>query len=405
MPLYTYKAINQQGKQEQGLREAVDENQLLLELQSKGLIPVKIEQTKTTSFLGFRIGEFKHRLSTKDIVNFTTELATLVESGLPLDRSLTILIELTEDNKRLNTVVINILERIKAGKSLADSLEMETNVFTKFYLNMVRAGEMGGDLGGVLHELFDYLERSQNLKEKVTSALIYPAMLLLMSIASMLVMLVFVVPQFKEMFESAGQNLPLPTQIVVAVADFIKSYWWMGLGFVLLIMQTIKWQLENPVRKKVIDSYVLKMPLIGEILLVKEVAVFSRTLGTLLGNGVSILKSIVIVKEIITNSLLVEIIEKTEMQIKQGMTLSLALAEFNVFPKLAIQMIKMGEETGRLEEMLIKIANIYDKQLGNSIQRMLSLLEPSLIIFLGVMIGGIIVSILLAILSVNDLAL
>ena len=405
MPLYTYKAINQQGKQEQGLREAVDENQLLLELQSKGLIPVKIEQTKTTSFLGFRIGEFKHRLSKKDIVNFTTELATLVESGLPLDRSLTILIELTEDNKRLNTVVVNILERIKAGKSLADSLEMETNVFTKFYLNMVRAGEMGGDLGGVLHELFDYLERSQNLKEKVTSALIYPAMLLLMSVASMLVMLVFVVPQFKEMFESAGQNLPLPTQIVVAVADFIKSYWWMGLGFVLLIMQTIKWQLENPVRKKVIDSYVLKMPLIGEILLVKEVAVFSRTLGTLLGNGVSILKSIVIVKEIITNSLLVEIIEKTEMQIKQGMTLSLALAEFNVFPKLAIQMIKMGEETGRLEEMLIKIANIYDKQLGNSIQRMLSLLEPSLIIFLGVMIGGIIVSILLAILSVNDLAL
>lgn len=405
MPLYTYKAINQQGKQEQGLREAVDENQLLLELQSKGLIPVKIEQTKTTSFLGFRIGEFKHRLSTKDIVNFTTELATLVESGLPLDRSLTILIELTEDNKRLNTVVINILERIKAGKSLADSLEMEANVFTKFYLNMVRAGEMGGDLGGVLHELFDYLERSQNLKEKVTSALIYPAMLLLMSVASMLVMLVFVVPQFKEMFESAGQNLPLPTQIVVAVADFIKSYWWMGLGSVLLIMQTTKWQLENPVRKKVIDSYVLKMPLIGEVLLVKEVAVFSRTLGTLLGNGVSILKSIVIVKEIITNSLLVEIIEKTEMQIKQGMTLSLALAEFNVFPKLAIQMIKMGEETGRLEEMLIKIADIYDKQLGNSIQRMLSLLEPSLIIFLGVMIGGIIVSILLAILSVNDLAL
>ena len=405
MPLYTYKAINQQGKQEQGLREAVDENQLLLELQSKGLIPVKIEQTKTTSFLGFRIGEFKHRLSTKDIVNFTTELATLVESGLPLDRSLTILIELTEDNKRLNTVVVNILERIKAGKSLADSLEMETNVFTKFYLNMVRAGEMGGDLGGVLHELFDYLERSQNLKEKVTSALIYPTMLLLMSVASMLVMLVFVVPQFKEMFESAGQNLPLPTQIVVAVADFIKSYWWMGLGSVLLIMQTTKWQLENPVRKKVIDSYVLKMPLIGEVLLVKEVAVFSRTLGTLLGNGVSILKSIVIVKEIITNSLLVEIIEKTEMQIKQGMTLSLALAEFNVFPKLAIQMIKMGEETGRLEEMLIKIANIYDKQLGNSIQRMLSLLEPSLIIFLGVMIGGIIVSILLAILSVNDLAL
>lgn len=405
MPLYIYKAVNQQGKPEQGIREAVDENQLLLELQNQGLIPIKIEISKTRTFLGFRMGEFKLRLSTKEVVNFTTELATLVESGLPLDRSLTILIDLTEDNRKLNTVVVNILERIKAGKSLADSLEMETNVFTKFYLNMVRAGEMGGDLGGVLHKLFDYLERSQNLKEKVTGALIYPAMLLIMSIASMLVMLVFVVPQFKDMFESAGQNLPVPTQLVVAVAEFIKSYWWLGVATVPITGQIIQWQLSNPVTKKKIDSYILKIPLIGEVLMVKEIAVFSRTLGTLLGNGVSILKSIVIVREIISNSFLIELIGKAEMQIKQGMTLSLSLAEFNVFPKLAIQMIKMGEETGRLEEMLIKIADIYDKQLSNSIQRMLSLLEPILIIFLGIMIGGIIVSILLAILSVNDLAL
>lgn len=405
MPLYIYKAVNQQGKPEQGIREAVDENQLLLELQNQGLIPIKIEISKTRTFLGFRMGEFKLRLSTKEVVNFTTELATLVESGLPLDRSLTILIDLTEDNRKLNTVVVNILERIKAGKSLADSLEMETNVFTKFYLNMVRAGEMGGDLGGVLHKLFDYLERSQNLKEKLTGALIYPAMLLIMSIASMLVMLVFVVPQFKDMFESAGQNLPVPTQMVVAVAEFIKSYWWLGVATVLITGQIIQWQLLNPVTKKKIDSYILKIPLIGEVLMVKEIAVFSRTLGTLLGNGVSILKSILIVREIISNSFLIELIGKAEMQIKQGMTLSLSLAEFNVFPKLAIQMIKMGEETGRLEEMLIKLADIYDKQLSNSIQRMLSLLEPILIIFLGIMIGGIIVSILLAILSVNDLAL
>lgn len=405
MPLYIFKAVNQQGKLEQGVREAIDENQLLLELQSQNLIPIKIAISEHKTFLGFSIGELKHRLSSKQIVDFTSELATLVESGLPLDRSLTILIEITENNQSLNAIVVNLLERIKSGKSLADAMEMETNVFTKFYLNMVRAGEMGGDLGGVLHKLFDYLERAQNLKEKVTSALIYPAMLLLMSIASMLVMLVFVVPQFKDMFESAGQSLPIPTQIVVAVADFIKQYWWLGIVSVLIIIQVINWQLSSPIRKKKIDAYLLKIPLIGDVLLVKEVAVFSRTLGTLLGNGVSILKAIVIVKEIISNSLLVDVIGKAENDIKQGSTLSLSLAAFEVFPKLSVQMIKMGEETGRLEEMLIRVADIYDKQLSNSIQKMLSLLEPMLIIFLGLMIGGIIVSILLAILSVNDLAL
>ncbi len=405
MPLYFYKAVNQQGKIEQGVREAVNENKLLLELQGQGLIPIKVSISKPTTLLGFRVGVSKPKLSTKDIVKFTSELATLVESGLPLDRSLTILIQLTEDNLKLNAVALNVLERIKAGKSLADSLEMENDVFSKFYLNMIRAGEMGGDLGGVLHKLFDYLERSQALKDKVTTALIYPAVLLLMSIVSMLVMLTFVVPQFKDMFESAGQALPLPTQIVVAVADAIKNDWWIVLLIMIVVWQLIKWQLANPVRKKVWDGYLLKIPLFGEIILIKEVAVFTRTLGTLLGNGVSILKSMIIVKEIIINRVLIELVDKAEMQVKEGKNLSIALAQLELFPKLAIQMIKMGEETGRLEEMLIKVADIYDKQLSNSIQRMLALLEPVLIIFLGLMIGGIIVSILLAILSVNDLAL
>lgn len=405
MSIYFYKAVNQQGKIEQGFREAVNENRLLLELQNQGLIPISIGLSKPKTFFWFRRELSIPKLSAKEIIKFTSELATLIESGLPLDRSLTILIELTKDNKKLNTVAINVLERIKAGKSLSDSLEMESNLFSKFYLNMVRAGEMGGDLGGVLEKLFDYLERSQVLKDKLTTALIYPVILFLMSIVSMLVMLIFVVPQFEDMFESAGQALPIPTQIVLAVADAIKNYWWFVLSMVLIIWQIIKWQLLNPVRKKTWDGYVLKIPLFGEVILIKEVAVFSRSLGTLLGNGVSILKSMIIVKEIIVNTVLIDLIDKAEMQVKQGKNLSVSLAQLDVFPKLAIQMIKMGEETGRLEDMLIKVADIYDKQLSNSIERMLALLEPALIIFLGIMIGGIIVSILLAILSVNDLAL
>jgi len=292
-----------------------------------------------------------------------------------------------------------VLEKVKGGKSLADALESQLGVFSKFYLNMIRAGEMGGNLGGVLQRLAEYLERSQELKDTVSTALIYPAILLVMSLVSLFVMLTFVVPQFKEMFESAGQALPLPTRIV-----FLQSYGWVLVAAVIAAVQFMKVQLADPQSKRGWDARFLKMPLFGEILLTMEVASFSRTLGTLLGNGVSILKSLGIVRETVGNLLLAELMAHAEDQLKQGRTMSEALAQLAMFPKLAVQMIKMGEETGRLEEMLMRVAVIYDKQLKTTIQRMLALLEPALIISLGLMIAGIIVSILLAILSVNDLA-
>jgi general secretion pathway protein F len=269
---------------------------------------------------------------------------------------------------------------------------------------MIRAGEMGGNLGGVLQRLGDYMERSQELKDTVSTALIYPAILLVMSMASLFVMLTFVVPQFKEMFESAGQALPIPTQIVVGLAEILQGYWWLLLLIILGAVQFMKSQLSNPVSKKQWDGRFLRMPLFGEIVTNMETANFSRTFGTLLGNGVSILKSLGIVRETVTNTVLAEFLEQAEEQLKQGRTMSEAMSKQNLFPKLAVQMIKMGEETGKLEEMLMRVAVIYDKQLKTTIQRMLALLEPALIISLGLMIAGIIVSILLAILSVNDLA-
>ena len=334
----------------------------------------------------------------------TGELATLLESGLPLDRSLTILLQLTEENPKLNKLVANVLEKVKAGKALADALESQSGVFSKFYLNMIRAGEMGGNLGGVLQRLAEYLERTKELKDTVSTALIYPAILLVMSMASLFVMLTFVVPQFKEMFDSAGKALPVPTQIVVALAELLQGYWWLLLLILLGSIQFMKSQLSNPVSKKAWDGRFLNLPLLGEVLTNMETANFSRTFGTLLGNGVSILKSLGIVRETVTNTVLAEFLEDCEEQLKQGRTMSEALSRENLFPKLAVQMIKMGEETGRLEEMLLRVAVIYDKQLKTTIQRMLALLEPALIISLGLMIAGIIVSILLAILSVNDLA-
>lgn len=404
MPLYSYKVVNNQGLAEEGVRDAKDEQALLLELQNQGLIPIRIEPAKDQTFLGFRLKSAALRLSYKEIGMLTGELATLLESGLPLDRSLTILLQLTEENAKLYKLVANVLEKVKAGKALADALESQGEVFSKFYLNMIRAGEMGGNLGGVLQRLGDYMERSQELKETVSTALIYPAILLVMSLVSLFVMLTFVVPQFKEMFESAGQALPLPTQIVVGLAEFLQSYWWLLLLLIMGGVQFMKAQLANPVSKKAWDGRFLRLPLFGAIVINMETANFSRTFGTLLGNGVSILKSLGIVRETVTNGVLADLLADAEDQLKQGRTMSEALSKQNLFPKLAVQMIKMGEETGRLEEMLMRVAVIYDKQLKTTIQRMLALLEPALIISLGLMIAGIIVSILLAILSVNDLA-
>jgi len=404
MPLFSYKTVNSQGVAEEGVRNAADEQALLLELQNQGLIPIRIELAKDKTFLGFKLKSATVKLSQKEIGMLTGELATLLESGLPLDRSLTILMQLTEENPKLNKLVGEVLEKVKAGKALADALESQSGVFSKFYLNMIRAGEMGGNLGGVLLRLSEYMERSQELKDTVSTALIYPAILLLMSLASLFVMLTFVVPQFKEMFDSAGQALPVPTQIVIGLAEFLQSYWWVLLIVIVGSVQTIKLQLADPAGKKAWDGRLLKFPLFGDIILTMEIANFSRTFGTLLGNGVSILKSLGIVRETVGNIVLADLLEHAEAQLKQGRTMSDALAQQNLFPKLAVQMIKMGEETGKLEEMLMRVATIYDKQLKTTIQRMLALLEPALIISLGLMIGGIIVSILLAILSVNDLA-
>ena len=381
--LFAYKAVNSLGETEEGVRDAVDEQQLIAALQAEGYIPIRVVPASAKSFLGLRLGIKQSKLSQKDIALFTGELATLLESGLPLDKSLLVLIDLTEDNERVTKLIGRVLEKVKGGSTLADALEKQSGIFSKFYLNMIRAGEAGGSLGEVLTRLSEYLERSRELKETVSTALIYPAILLIMSLASLFVMLTFVVPQFSEMFESAGKALPVSTQIVVGLAEWLQSYWWVLILGVVVITGYMNLQMADPVKKKVWDGRFLKLPLAGTIILNKETANISRTLGTLLGNGVSILSALVIVRETVDNLVLAAAIQDTEEQLKQGKNMSDALLEKGIFPKMAMQMIKMGEETGRLEEMLLRVATIYDKQLRVAIQRMLALLEPALIISLG----------------------
>jgi general secretion pathway protein F len=402
--LFVYKAVAHDGTIQEGTKEAKDETCLIAYLQSEGLIPLKISLTGASFSYFFSFKRSQDGLSQKEINLFTKELATLLQAGLPLDRSLVVLMDLIEPESNIYNLIKKVLERVKGGVSLADALESESSDFSRFYINMLRAGEAGGSVDVVLGQLSEYLEKSKELKDTVSTALIYPAILVIMALGSVFLLLTFVVPQFMEMFESAGKELPISTQIVVGTAQWLQNYWWILLIVCTGIFFTMRYELSVGPRKLQWDGVILSLPLFGEIVRNTNTTNFTRTLGTLLSNGVPILTALGIVKGTLNNLVLIEAIVVAEDNLKQGKDMSSALIDSGQIPKMATQMIKMGEETGKIEEMLERTAEAYDKQLKITIERMLAMLEPILIVTLGLLIAGIIISILSAILSVNDLA-
>ena len=405
MESYFIKAVDASGKTVEEYREAVNERSLIKELQKEGYIPIRVSSSSSFSLQLFKRGaKTKQDVTRKEILLFTRELSSLLHSGLPLDRALLVLLDVSEDSPKLCRMIDMILEQVKEGENFSDALEARGKVFSRFYINMIRAGEVGGNLEEVLDRLTEYLESSQELRNTVTSALIYPAILLTISVLSIFLLLTFVIPQFTEMFESAGKELPLPTQIVVGISEWLQNYWWSLLLLFIFSVYFFKYFVSSPLRKREFDRRVLTIPLVGDIIRNMETANLCRTLGTLILNGVPLLGGLAIAKGTVSNSWLESILENAEGSLKDGQGLSKSLIESGQFPKMAVQMIKMGEESGKLEEMLIQVANTFDKELRITIQRMLALLEPALILGLGVMIAGIITSILMAILSVNDLA-
>ena len=404
MPQFHIKAVNRDGETIEEDREAPSEAALLLTLQEEGLLPIRIAPAGSSPFSFLRIGRRGSKISHKQVTLFTRELLTLLEAGLPLDRALAILLELTQQEPDFNAMIGKILEKIKSGAQLSDALEAQGPVFSRFYLNLIRAGEAGGALEVVLDRLTQYLDSSKELRDTVTTAMIYPIILVIMAIGSLLLLLTFVVPQFTEMFDSAGKELPIPTQIVVGAADAIRSYWWTAIPIFALVSGWVRYQRSDPVRRLAWDGSMLKMPLFGDLLLKFQVASFSRTLATLLTNGVPLLAALSIVKDTLDNRLVAQKLGLAVDSLKEGGGMSAPLMEAEIFPSLAMQMIKLGEESAQLPEMLDRVATTYDKEIKISIQRLLALLEPVLIVGLGIMIGGIIISILMAILSVNDLA-
>lgn len=404
MATYIFKAIENSGNTIEGLRDADDEQSVVRQLQSEGYIPISVALESSQPFNWLRFGKKGAGLSQKEVSLFTKELATLLEAGLPLDRALVVLKTSIEEDSGIHKMIDQVLEKIKAGSTLADALQKHSSSFSRFYINMLRAGEAGGNIEDILGRLSNYLESSKELKDTVTTAMIYPTILVVMSVGSVFLLLTYVVPQFTEMFESSGKELPLSTQFVVAAGGWLQSYWWVFLLAGIGGYSYMKKQFSDKDKRKKWDRYFLNIPLVGNIISNMTVAAFSRTLGTLLTNGVPILTALSIAKDTVSNTAFIELLEVAEHDLKQGKNMSGALMENGKFPVMAVQMIKIGEETGKLDQMLERVANVYDKQLKNTVERLLAMMEPLIIVSLGLIIAGIIISILSAILSVNDLA-
>ncbi len=401
MPSFHYKAVRLDGEGIEGQMEAPDEGGVIRQLQKENLIPLSVRRAG-----GLRDQLFANRrrrnLTMKEIGTLTRELATLLEAGLTLDRSLQILIELGTE-ERVNRVLEDLQARVRGGATFSAALEQQGGQFPRLYINMVRAGESSGALDGVLARLAEYLERSADLRETVVSALVYPLILLVVAGLSVILLLVFVVPQFAVLFKDMGAALPLPTRFVMALGDFFRDFWWALLALIAMIALAIEKALAKPEVRDRFDSRVLRLPLFGDLIWKMETARFCHTLSTLLKNGLTLLSALNLAKEVVSNRKLAGLMSEAGEDLKRGRGLAQPFTQREILPQMALQMVRVGEESGALDGMLAKVAAIYDKETQLSVKRLLTLLEPALIIGLGIVVAGIIISIIVPILGANDL--
>jgi type II secretion system protein F len=402
MAEYLYKATTSAGQSVEGSMEGKDEATVVQNLHQLGYIPIRITSTSEKGS-GFRLSSFlPQRIGIKNLLLFTQELSTLLSAGLPIDRSLDILGSLTE-NSRLRETVKDILKRIQEGDSLAEALGNHPQIFSKLYVNMVKAGESGGFLEAILSRLAQYLESMKEIKDQIVSVMIYPLVLTIVSGASITILVTFVIPRFAKIFSDMGQAIPLPTQIILTFSQVVRGYWWLALGAVALVYLCLVMYTKDEERKLKWDRFKLRWVAVGDLIKKVEVARFARTLGTLLQSGVSILPALTLVKEISQNEAISRSIGHIHDRLRGGKGISRSLEETGVFPPLAIHMIGVGEETGKLDEMLMKVADNYEEAVRTAVRRFVSLLEPLILLIMGGVVGFIVLSILLAITSITEM--
>jgi general secretion pathway protein F len=403
MDTYRFEATTREGNIVTDTIEAANERSAIDRIQDMGYFPLKVNKAVDHEGLLSRLmSTVQGRVSEKDIMTFTYQLGVLLEAGFTLDRSLSILADLTE-KKKLKELLQELMSQVRSGKSFSEALGKFPSVFPVFFVNMIKAGEAGGFIEDTITRMAVYLENSQALKEDVRSALIYPVLLSFVGGAAVIILLTFVVPQFSKIFIDMGETLPLPTVILITISNALIKSWWIILLLAFGGAAALNKYGKTEKGRRYWDKFKFRLPLFGKLYKEAAVSRFARTFGTLLGSGVPILNALQIVKGTLGSEKISEIISSVREATRKGRGIAEPLRNSEIFPPLAVHMVTVGEETGRLDEMLIKIADRFDSEVRTTVKRMLALLEPVLILIMGIVVGFIVIAMLTAIFSINEL--
>ena len=419
MPKFSYVAMDSRGKETKGTLDVKSQNEAIGRLKEMGYFPTKVVELDKTKDgkdkvagpqgpaakgavkkggvnINIKIPGLSGGVKSKVLTAFTRQLATLVDAGLPLLRGLRVL-EKQERNLTLKDIIAKLSISIEGGSTFSESLAQHPKVFNKLYVNMVKAGELGGVLEVVLARLSEFMEKAQKIKGKVIAAMFYPCAVMFVAVCILAILMVWVVPKFKDIFKDMlpCEDLPAFTRFVLAISDAIASHFFLTTGAVVVVVMAFLFWIKTPTGRRMFDRFKLNMPVIGQVLSKVAISRFTRTLGTLVSSGVPILQALTIVKETSGNVIVGAAVAAVHESVKEGETITAPLEASNVFPPMVISMVDVGEQTGALPEMLMKIADNYDEEVDNAVAAMTSLLEPIMIVFLAVIVGSIVIALFL----------
>ncbi len=398
MPTFTWQGIKRTGEVVTGNTDAQSETAVVALLRQQDIRPVSVKEKKTFLNLG-SLNLFKEKITSKQLAVFTRQFSTMIDAGLPLVQCLEILGS-QQQNKTFQSAIKDIKASIEGGSTFAAALKKHTDIFDNLYTNLVAAGEVGGMLDVILTRLAGYIEKADKLKGRVKGAMIYPLVVLAVAAGAVAILLMFVIPVFAKMFADIGAALPAPTQIVMDLSNGLKHDWYFILGGILAVYFGVRYYYRTDNGRLVIDALLLKLPVFGDLIRKSAVARFTRTLATMLSSGVPIMDGLEIVARTSGNKIVENAIMKARESIAAGKTIAEPLGQTKVFPGMVVQMISVGEATGNMDAMLTKVADFYDEEVDAAVAAMTSLLEPIMIVFLGVIVGGLVVSMYLPIFKI-----
>lgn len=400
MPRFAYEAVDIRGRKVIDSAEAKDKETLLFALESQGLVLLRwLDGNPTTKFFSRRHSRL---LTSSELLQFTKDLGYLLKSGLPLDRALNV-VGRSVNKGNLKSLAQEFEDALRGGNSLSDAMALRQKDFGDLYVNMVRVGEVGGVLPEVMVKLAEFQERAEETRKFIISSAIYPSILLMVGIISVLVIMGFVVPRFASIFKGLGQDIPFATQVLISVSALLQQWWWVLIIIMMVLFLSLRYFSRTSAGRLKLDKLAIGVPFVGSLISEIQVSRFARTLGTLLLSGVPMLKSLSIVREVVGNQIIRVAVQKIYEKVKEGKRISSLMKEVKVFPEMAIQLVSVGEETGRMGEMLVEIAEELDKKTQGKIKFYLTLLEPLTILVMGLIIGGIVVSMLMAVFGINDI--